>query len=65
MTTKLNDMVMNAPLLPQDNPILQGNFAPVDEELDRHDLEVIGTLPPELNGTLLRDGPNPVNPQAI
>ena len=64
MSTKLNDMVMNAPLLPENNPILQGNFAPVGEEVDIRDLEVIGTLPPELSGTLLRDGPNPVNPQA-
>jgi carotenoid cleavage dioxygenase-like enzyme len=64
MTAKLNDMVMNAPLQPEDNPILQGNFAPVAQEVDRNGLEVIGTLPPELNGTLLRDGPNPVNPQA-
>lgn len=63
MATQLNELVQNAPLLPQDNPILQGNFGPVGEELDRLDLEVIGTLPPELNGTLLRDGPNPVDPQ--
>ena len=64
MTAKLNDLVQNAPLLPEDNPVLLGNFAPVGEELDLVDLEVIGTLPPELNGILLRDGPNPVNPQA-
>jgi carotenoid cleavage dioxygenase len=64
MTTTLNDLVLNAPLLPEENPVLLGNFAPVGEELDLGDLEVIGTLPPELNGTLLRDGPNPVNPQA-
>jgi carotenoid cleavage dioxygenase len=64
MTAKLNDLVQNSPLLPEDNPVLQGNFGPVAHELDVAELEVIGTLPPELNGVLLRDGPNPVNPQA-
>ena len=29
MATQLNELVQNAPLLPQDNPILQGNFGPV------------------------------------
>ena len=64
MSAKLNDLVQNAPLLPEDNPVLLGNFAPVADELTLVNLEVIGTVPPELNGTLLRDGPNPVNPQA-
>ncbi len=44
------------------NPYLQGNFAPVDGEISCDDLEVTGALPPELNGQLLRIGPNPVNP---
>ncbi|MEH6557968.1 MAG: carotenoid oxygenase family protein [Oceanicoccus sp.] len=63
MNAKLNDMVQNKPLLPDDNPILQGNFGPVSEELTLHPLEVVGTLPDALNGTLLRNGPNPVDPQ--
>lgn len=63
MNIKLNDMVQNKPLLPEDNPILQGNFGPVNEEVTLHPLEVIGTLPEALNGTLLRNGPNPVDPQ--
>ena len=47
---------------PEDNPVLQGNFAPVDVETTAHDLRVEGTIPPELNGALLRDGPNPIAP---
>jgi carotenoid cleavage dioxygenase len=42
------------------NPWLQGNFAPVRQERDDSDLEVTGSIPPELNGLLLRNGPNPV-----
>ena len=38
---------------------LKGNYAPITEEIDVEDLEVIGQLPPELNGTLLRNGSNP------
>jgi carotenoid cleavage dioxygenase-like enzyme len=42
------------------NPYLHGNFAPVvDERSDDHDLEVTGVVPPDLNGRLLRNGPNP------
>ena len=42
------------------NPYLQGNFAPVHEErTDDHELEVVGALPPDLDGQLLRNGPNP------
>ncbi len=41
------------------NPYLEGNFAPVTEEITAFDLEVTGALPPELNGRLLRNGPNP------
>lgn len=44
------------------SPYLEGNFAPVAEELTAHDLEVRGELPRELNGRLLRIGPNPVAP---
>jgi carotenoid cleavage dioxygenase-like enzyme len=42
------------------NPYLQGNFAPVFEERsDDHELPVTGLVPPDLNGRLLRNGPNP------
>jgi carotenoid cleavage dioxygenase-like enzyme len=39
---------------------LQGNFAPVKEEVTASNLEVIGALPPELNGLYVRNGANPV-----
>jgi carotenoid cleavage dioxygenase len=38
---------------------LRGNFAPVSEEVTAHELKVTGSLPPELQGTFLRNGPNP------
>ncbi|MFJ3231015.1 carotenoid oxygenase family protein [Streptomyces sp. NPDC086787] len=40
---------------------LAGNYAPVTEELTAHDLPVTGTIPPELNGWYLRNGPNPAD----
>ena len=40
-------------------PHLLGNFAPVPDELTVTDLPVTGTIPPELNGWYLRNGPNP------
>ncbi|MBD0370527.1 MAG: carotenoid oxygenase family protein [Pyrinomonadaceae bacterium] len=41
------------------NPFLQGNFAPVREEVTADDLTVIGELPPEMDGMFVRNGPNP------
>jgi carotenoid cleavage dioxygenase-like enzyme len=41
---------------------LDGNFAPVDYEVTAVDLEVTGSLPPELEGRLVRIGPNPKTP---
>lgn len=41
------------------NPFLQGNFAPWRMEGVAPDLEVIGELPRELDGTYFRNGPNP------
>lgn len=40
-------------------PHLAGNYAPVADELTAHDLPVTGTIPPELSGWYLRNGPNP------
>ena len=40
------------------------NFAPVHTELDVADLPVRGAIPPGLNGTLYRNGPNPQFPDA-
>lgn len=62
MSELLNTLVDNKTLEPQDNPVLQGNFAPVDTENSFEDLEVIGLIPENLKGTLLRTGPNPVAP---
>lgn len=42
------------------NPYLSGNYAPVRAELTHDDLPVVGEVPRELNGRLLRIGPNPV-----
>jgi carotenoid cleavage dioxygenase len=39
---------------------LEGNFGPVQEETTAVDLPVTGTIPPELDGRLLRNGPNPI-----
>ncbi len=39
---------------------LEGNFAPVDTEVEAFDLAVRGEIPSELSGRLLRIGPNPV-----
>lgn len=44
------------------NPFLQGNFAPVHEEITADNLAVIGKLPPEMDGMYVRNGPNPQFP---
>ncbi|MBD2776289.1 carotenoid oxygenase family protein [Iningainema tapete] len=41
------------------NPFLDGNFAPVHEEIITDTLQVIGELPPDLSGMFVRNGPNP------
>ena len=40
---------------------MKGNYAPIQDELDVENLEVIGRIPPELNGFFLRNGPNPLS----
>ena len=40
---------------------LRGNWAPVLDELTVPDLRVTGAIPPELQGTYLRTGPNPAS----
>jgi carotenoid cleavage oxygenase len=45
---------------PTSNPYLVGNFAPVHDERDDDVLDVEGAIPPELDGLLLRNGPNPI-----
>ncbi|MFC3981658.1 carotenoid oxygenase family protein [Streptosporangium jomthongense] len=39
---------------------LSGDLAPVPDEIGAFDLPVTGTLPPELTGRYLRNGPNPL-----
>jgi carotenoid cleavage dioxygenase-like enzyme len=41
------------------NRYLDGNYAPVTDEVTAFELGVIGQLPKELNGRYLRNGPNP------
>lgn len=41
------------------NPFLDGNFAPVREEMTSDRLKVIGELPADLVGVFVRNGPNP------
>ena len=45
-----------------DNPFLQGPYAPVHEEISADDLKVVGKLPADLEGMLVRNGPNPQFP---
>jgi len=45
-----------------ENPYLSGNFAPVEGERNAVDLPVTGSVPRELEGLLLRIGPNPIAP---
>lgn len=44
---------------PATNPYLTGVFAPQRDEVDVFDLPVHGDLPNEVNGSYLRNGPNP------
>jgi carotenoid cleavage dioxygenase len=41
------------------SPFLEGNFAPVSDERSDETLRIVGTLPAELDGLFLRNGPNP------
>ena len=42
------------------NRYLEGNYAPVTEEVTETELPVTGTLPTWLDGRYLRNGPNPL-----
>lgn len=44
------------------DPFLEGNYAPVHEEITADNLTVLGTLPPEMDGLFVRNGPNPQCP---
>lgn len=45
-----------------ENPFLQGNFAPIAEETVVESLDVTGELPSDLDGSYVRNGPNPQFP---
>jgi carotenoid cleavage oxygenase len=54
-------MTTAAPSRETVNPYLNGNYAPVREEITAIDLVVTGTLPEYLDGRYLRIGPNPID----
>jgi carotenoid cleavage dioxygenase len=53
-------MTTAAPVRETENPYLNGNYAPVREEITAIDLDVTGTIPTYLDGRYLRIGPNPM-----
>ena len=44
---------------PAEAAVRDGYFEPVPDEVTAYDLPVAGTLPPQLTGVYLRNGPNP------
>lgn len=44
------------------HPFLTGIHTPLHDELTLTDLKVTGTIPPQLNGRYVRNGPNPFKP---
>ncbi len=48
-------------ITPARNGYLDGNFGPVRTERTVTDLDVTGTIPAQLDGRFLRNGPNPVS----
>ena len=51
---------MSAPAVAEKPFHLQGNFAPVSEEVTATDLAVEGAIPPELTGLYVRQSANPI-----
>jgi carotenoid cleavage dioxygenase len=51
--------VIDAVPIPSGPWWMQGNFGPVGDEIESTTLAVVGCLPPQLNGTYVRNGPNP------
>lgn len=45
------------------NPYLTGGYEPVGDELVAAGLKISGEIPPALNGTYIRNGPNPIFPR--
>ena len=59
MATPVNQV--KATLEPNDHPYRNGAWTPVFEELDTDDLEVIGTIPTDIDGLYVRNTENPVH----
>jgi carotenoid cleavage dioxygenase-like enzyme len=57
LKTGLKNILKEASM--QNNPYLSGNYAPVQDELETKNLKVIGTIPQDLTGIYMRNGPNP------
>jgi carotenoid cleavage dioxygenase-like enzyme len=47
------------PVQEASHPYLSGRFAPVHREVDADDLFVAGSLPTDIDGVFMRNGPNP------
>ena len=47
---------------PAASPYLSGRYAPVRQEADAGDLQVEGSLPADIDGVFMRNGPNPKFP---
>lgn len=48
-------------LTPSPHPYLNGAWSPLHEEVDAEDMDVIGTIPTDLNGVYVRNTENPVH----
>lgn len=48
-------------LTPSNHPYLNGAWTPLHEEVNATDMEVIGEIPPDLNGIYVRNTENPVH----
>jgi carotenoid cleavage dioxygenase len=53
-----DDPIPTAPYDPSISWYLQNEYAPTQEEHDLFELEVVGAIPAELDGTYFRNGPN-------
>lgn len=59
MGTPVNQVKVT--LEPNDHPYRNGAWTPVFEELDTDDLEIIGTIPADIDGLYVRNTENPVH----
>jgi carotenoid cleavage dioxygenase-like enzyme len=54
---------LSAPMLVSNPYLSSGNFAPITYETTASELRVGGSIPQELNGRYLRNGPSPIGPR--